>query len=75
MVCNFFYDGFNKDELIAELSTLYELYHSVVEDAPLVDNIKSVLLTISAAQRMLLNNVCPLFQLLLILLATNANSE
>ena len=75
VVCNFFYDDFNKEDLVAELSTLHTLYHSVVEEVPSVNSIKTALLTMSHAQRMLLNTVCRLFQLLLILPATNATSE
>ena len=74
-VCNFFYDDFNKQDLVAELSTLHVLYCSAVEDTPSVNSIKTALLTMSTAQRMLLQNVCRLFQLLLILPATNATSE
>ena len=33
-VCDFFYDDFNKQDLVAELSTLHVLYCSVVEKAP-----------------------------------------
>ena len=60
---------------MAELSTLHMLYHSVVEEVPSVNSIKTTLLTMSPAQRMLLNTVCRLFQLLLILPAMNATSE
>ncbi len=66
----------SKEDLVAELSTLHELYHSAVEDeAPSVEGIKTALLTLSKSQRMLLNTVCRLFQLLMILPATNATSE
>ena len=73
-VCKFFYEDFDKEELKTELSTLHELYQSVVED-PSIDSIKAALLSLSTAQRVLLKAVCRLFQLLLILPATNATSE
>ena len=76
VVCNFFYDDFNREDLAAELLTFHKLYQSALKDElPSVDNIKTALLTLSAPQRMLLNTVCKLFQLLLILPATNATSE
>ena len=77
LVCNFFYDDFEREDLVAELSTLHKLYHSTVDDddPPSVNNIKSALLTLSTSQRMLLNTVCRLFKLLMILPATNATSE
>ena len=72
-VCTFFYGDFNKGELIAELFTLHDLHQSAVGDVtPSVDSIKTTLLTLSPTQRMLLKTVCQLFQLLLILPATNA---
>ena len=74
-VYNSFYDNFNKEEMVAELSTLYVLYCSAVAEVPSVNIIKTELLTMSTAQRMLLYNVCGLCQLLLILLATNTTSE
>ena len=75
-VCTFFYGDFNKGELIAELFTLHDLHRSAVGDVtPSVDSIKTALLTLSPTQRMLLKTVCWLFQLLLILPATNATSE
>ena len=76
LVCSFFYDDFNKEDLVAELSTFQKLYCAAVEDeVPSVSTIKTALLTLSTSQRMLLNTVCRLFQLLLILPATNATSE
>ena len=75
VVCNFFYDDFNKEDLVAELLTLHTLYHSVVEEVPSVNSIKTALLTMSPTQRMLLNTVCRLFQFLLILPTMNATSE
>ena len=75
-VCTVFYDDFNKEDLVAELSTFHELYQSTVGDVvPSVDTIKTALLTLSATQHLLLKTVCRLFQLLLILPATNATSE
>ena len=76
VVYKFFYDDFNREELVAELPILYELYQSAVQNAtPSAESIKNALLTISSSQRMMLSNVCRLFQLLLILPATNATSE
>ena len=78
ILCIFFHDDCNKEDLVAELSTLCTLYHSAAQDevpVPTVNGIKTALLTLSTAQRMLLNTVCRLFQLLLILPATNATSE
>ena len=74
-VCKFFYEDFDKEELKTELSTLHELYQSVVDEDPSIDSIKAALLSLSTAQRVLLKAVCRLFQLLLILPATNATSE
>ena len=42
---------------------------------PSVESIKNVLLTLSTIQRKLLTTVCRVFQLLLILPATNATAE
>ena len=76
VVNKLFYDDFNREELVAELPILYELYQSAVQNAtPSVESVKNALLTISSSQRMMLSNVCRLFQLLLILPATNATSE
>lgn len=75
-MCNFFYSDFNKEELVAELSTLRQLYHSAIGDeAPSVNSIKTALLTLSTSQQTLLNTVCRLFQLLMIPPAMNATSE
>lgn len=75
-VCNFFFEDFNKDELVAELSTMHQLFHSKAEnEAPSVASIKTALLSLSVSQRMLLRTVCRAFQLLLILPATNSTSE
>lgn len=75
-VCEFFLDDFDKAELEAELLTLQKLYESAIgSEAPSVDNIKKALLTLSNTQQMLVNAVCRLFQLLIILPATNATSE
>ena len=75
-VCEFFYNDFDKVELESELLTLQKLYESAIgSEAPSVDNIKKALLTLSSAQQMLVNTVCRLFQLLIILPATNATSE
>ena len=75
VVCDFFYDDFSK-ELSAQLLTLRELHKSVVEDEiPSVNSIGKALLSFSSTQRLLLNSVCQLFNLLLVLPATNATSE
>ena len=75
-VCEFFYGDFDTAELEAELLTLQQLYQSAIgSEAPTVDNIRKALLTLSNAQRMLINAVCRLFQLLIVLPATNATSE
>lgn len=72
----FFYGDFDKAELEAELLTLQQLYQSAIgSEAPIVDSIKKALLTLSNTQRMLIKAVCRLFQLLIVLLATNATSE
>ena len=74
-VCDYFYDDFNKDDLVAELTTLRQLYHSTVGDKlPSVKTIKTALSSLSTTQRMLLKTVSKLFQLVLILPATNATS-
>ena len=75
LVCTFFSDDFNKEDLLAELSTLHKLCPSALGDVtPSVDSIKTVLLTLSTTQQMLVRAVCWLFQVLLILPA-NATSE
>ena len=61
-VCEFFYGNFDKAELEGELLTLQQLYQSAIgSEAPTIDNIKRALLTLSNAQRMLINAVCRLF--------------
>lgn len=75
-VCTFFHDDFDGDDLAAELLTLQKLYESTVgKDAPTVDGIRTALLALSSSQRALVKTVCRLFQLLLILPATNSTSE
>ena len=75
-MCEFFSGDFDTAELEAELLTLQQLYQSAIgSEAPTVDNIRKALLTLSIAQRMLINAVCRLFQLLIVLPATNATSE
>ena len=75
-VCTVFYDDFNKEDLVAELSTFHELYQSTVGDVvPSVNSITTALVILSTTQRLLLKTVCRLFSLLLILPATNATSE
>ena len=32
LICNFHYNDFNKQDLVAELSTFHKIYHSAVED-------------------------------------------
>lgn len=76
VVCNFFCGDFNNEDLAAELLTFHKLYKSALKDElPTVENIKTALLTLSAPQRLLLNTVCKLFQLPLILPATNVTFE
>ena len=71
LVCNFFYEDFNREELVAELATLGELFSSAEEEeGPSVESIKNVLLTLCTIQRKLLTTLCKVFQLLLILPAT-----
>lgn len=68
LVCNFFYNDFNKEDFVAELSMFYKLSVSSIEDQiPSVSNIRT-----TQNQRMLLSSVCGLFP---ILPATNATSE
>ncbi|XP_033123564.1 zinc finger MYM-type protein 1-like [Anneissia japonica] len=75
-VCTFFYDDFDKDELKAELITLHQLYDSTVgKEAPSINNIRKTMLTLSSSQMMLIKTASRLFQLLLILPATNTTSE
>ena len=76
VVCNFFYNDFTREDLEAKLSTLHKLYRSVSgEEMPSVDSIKTPLLSLSTYQQTLLSSVGHLFQLLMILPATNATSE
>ena len=63
LVCNFFYNDFDKDDLVAELSTFHKLYQSAVP-IPSVSSIKTALLTLSNNQQKLLSSVCTLFQIL-----------
>ena len=74
-MCEFFYGDFDTAELEAELLTLQQLYQSAIgSEAPIVDNIRKALLTLSNAQRMLINAICRLFQLLIVLPATSERS-
>lgn len=58
VVCTFFYGDFNREDLVAELSTLHKLYHSAVErEIPSVDIIKTALLTQYTNLWMLLSTV------------------
>ena len=76
VVCDFFYDDFSKEDLLAQLLTLQALHNSIVKDEiPLVDSIQRALLSLSSIQRILLNSACQLFKLLLVLPVTNATSE
>ena len=73
-VCDFFYDDFKQEDLKSELSTFHKLYHVATDGVPSVDNIKAALLTLSTSQQKLLSTACHLFQLLMILPATNSTS-
>ena len=76
VVCDFFYDDFSKEELLAQLLTLRELHNSILKDEmPSVNSIQKALLSLSSTQRILLNSVCQLFKILVVLPATNATSE
>ena len=76
LYATFFTNDFNKVELVAELLTLRTLYVSeIAGEEPSVDSIKTALLALSTMQRKLLDPVVRLFQLLVILPATNATSE
>ena len=73
VVCDFFYDDFSKEDLLAQLLTLRELHNSIVKDEiSSIDSIQRALLSLSSTQRMLLNSACQLFK---VLPATNATSE
>ncbi len=75
-MCEYFNDDFNKRNLISELTTLRELFQSTSEGTtPSVNSIKSSLLSLTSAQRVLIPEVSKLFKLLLVLPATNATSE
>ena len=75
-VCDFFYDDFDKEELASELLTLRTLYTSVVDsEEPSIESVKRALLSLSSSQRALIGTVSRVFQLLLVLPATNATSE
>ena len=51
VVCTFFYNDFNKEDLQAELATFQQLYHSTAQnEPPSVESIKTALLTLSSAQ-------------------------
>ncbi len=75
-VCEYFNDDFNIKNLISKLTTLRELFQSTSAGiTPSVNSIKSSLLSLTSAQRVLLSEVSKLFKLLLVLPATNATSE
>ena len=75
VVCDFFYDDFSREDLLAQLLTLRELHNSMVKDEiPSVDSIQRALLLLTSTQQMLLNSACQLFKLLLVLSATSTNA-
>ena len=76
-VCTFFGDDFCKETLSIELPIFRQVYLSspVGHSPPSLQVIKEALLSLSPSQRKLVSNVSLLFQLLLILPATNASSE
>ncbi len=75
-VCECFNDDFNIKNLISKLTTLRELFQSTSAGiTPSVNSIKSSLLSITSAQRVLLSEVSKLLKLLLVLPATHATSE
>lgn len=75
VICRFFGDDFQEDALVAQLATLNQLCKSYTTDSPSIETVKSALLSLSSAQRSLVNEVCKLLQLLLIMPATNSSSE
>ena len=76
-VCGFFVDDFNQAGLAAELRTLRELFSQRASGCAkaTVNALKDVLTSLSPSQSLLIANVWRLFQLLLVLPATNATSE
>ena len=75
-VCDFFEGDFNMEELSSELRVLKELFFIAFgQEKPSLSLIKGTFGKLSRGQRSLIRNVWRLFQLLLVLPATNATSE
>ena len=75
-VCLFFGDDFVRGDLLSELNVFRELYKCKEGKAtPTVSAIRCCLLAITERQRQMVSSLCRLFQLLLIMPATNATSE
>ena len=74
--CNF-YEDFSKDDLEAELKVLKTLFIEKTEtgEKPSISLLKNILQSLSSAQRTLISTVCQVFQLLMVMPATNSTSE
>ena len=58
VICKFFGDDFQEDDLVTELGTLHQLYKSYTTDSPSIETVKLALLSLSSAQRSLVSEVC-----------------
>ena len=74
-VCQFFGNDFDENELEADLLTLHQLYKSCTDEVPSLQSVKAAISSLSAAEQKLISSACRLFQLLLILPASNSTSE
>ena len=74
-MCTFWDGDIDKECLLAKLATMRQLFISTTSEAPSVADIREVLCALSAAQKTLMDEVAPLFKLLLVLPDSKANSE
>ena len=76
-VCNFYGEDLNRRDPETQLQIFRRLYQERTDktDHPSIETVKTVLKSLSVAQRGLINMVCLAFQLLLVMPATNATSE
>lgn len=76
-VCEFYGQDINKQELESQLKVLKTLYMEKAEDRekPSVQVLKKTLQSLTPDQLSIIDMVCRVFQLLLIMPATNATSE
>ena len=77
IVCDFYKDDFDVNEFEAQLKVFQTLCREKMEasEQPSIKSLKKILLTLSIAQRTMINFVVLAFQMILVLPATNATSE